>query len=105
MDRTETEQQTGKPALNDKCCLFCGFISLTPTRRKSLQLDFFVLPIIQLLQLFPSFKLVQNTFWMAYLGLIFFFRLKLLSGIKVEMLNSDLGLLCKKCWQKAALWS
>lgn len=35
MDRTETEQQTGKPALNDKCCLFCGFISLTPTPRKS----------------------------------------------------------------------
>lgn len=65
-----------KPALNDKCCLFCGFISLSnPNPEENPTVRFFVLPIIQLFQLFPTFKLVQNTFWMAYLGIALIFLL------------------------------
>ena len=83
MDRTETDQQTGKPALNDKCCLFCGFLSLSnpTTLKKILQLDFFVLPITQLFSTF-SFQVSPKYFLDGIFGncLDFPFRLKLLSG-------------------------
>ena len=70
MDRTETEQQTHKTGIKRQVLSFLWiYLSNPTTLKKILQLDFFVLPIIQLFQLFPTFKLVQNTFWMAYLGI------------------------------------
>ena len=75
MDRTETEQQTRKPALNDKCCLFLWiYLFSNPNPQKILQLDFLFYPLLQLYQLF-LFKLAQNTFWMAFLGIALIFLL------------------------------
>ena len=50
------------------------YLSNPTTLKKILQLDFF-LPIIQLFQLFPTFKLVQTTFWVAYLEIALIFLL------------------------------
>ena len=82
MDRTETDQQTGKPALNDKCCLFCGFISpYSHNPEENPTVRFFVLPITQLFSTF-SFQVSPKYFLDGIFGncLDFPFRLKLLSG-------------------------
>ena len=45
-----------------------------PNPKKILQLDFLFYPLSNSFNFFP-FKLVQNTFWMAYLGIAFIFLL------------------------------
>ena len=95
-----------KPALNDKCCLFCGFISLSnPNPEENPTVRFFCFTHYPTLSTFSYFQVSPKYFLDGIFGncLDFPFRLKLLSGIKVEMLNLDLGLLYKKCWQKTVL--